>query len=82
MLITQRLEGDNLIKEEQYEKARDWFLSYLDKNPEDVHSLYVLARYYEYCEEDYAKAKEYLKRLYKITKIEEYKSHMEGLSDK
>ncbi|MEA4962119.1 hypothetical protein [Lutispora sp.] len=82
VLITQRLEGDNLIKEEQYEKARDWFLSYLDKNPEDVHSLYVLARYYEYCEEDYAKAKEYLKRLYKITKIEEYKSHMEGLSDK
>ncbi|MCQ1530044.1 tetratricopeptide repeat protein [Lutispora saccharofermentans] len=82
VLITQKLEGDNLIKAEQYEKARDWFLNYLDKNPEDVHSLYVLSRYYEYCEEDYAKAKEYLNRLYQITKIEEYKSHMEGLSDK
>ena len=82
VMVTQTLEGDNFIKAEQYEKAKDWFIDYLDKNPEDVHSLYVLARYYEYCEKDYAKAKEYLARLYEITKNEEYKNHMERLSDK
>lgn len=79
VLITQELEGDKLIKKEKYQEARDWFLNYLDKNPEDVHSLYVLARYYEYCEEDYAKAKEYLNRLYEITHSDEYTKQIERL---
>jgi tetratricopeptide (TPR) repeat protein len=79
VLVTQELEGDKLVKEEKYEEARDWFEDYLFKNPEDEHSLYVLARYYEYCEKNYDKAKEYLSRLYDITKKEEYKKQIERM---
>jgi tetratricopeptide (TPR) repeat protein len=79
VLVTQELEGDKLVKEEKYEEARDWFEDYLFKNPEDEHSLYVLARYYEYCEKNYDKAKEYLSRLYDITKKEEYKKQVERM---
>ena len=79
VLVTQELEGDKLVKEEKYEEARDWFEDYLFKNPEDEHSLYVLTRYYEYCEKNYDKAKEYLGRLYDITKKEEYKKQIERL---
>lgn len=79
VLITQELEGDKLIKQEKYEEARDWFLDYLSKNPEDEHSLYVLAQYYRYCENDNEKVKEYLSRLYEITKNQEYKEHIQQL---
>jgi len=79
VLATQELKGDKLIKEEKYEEARNWFEGYLIKYPEDEHSLYVLARYYEYCEKDYDKAKEYLSKLYDITKKEEYKKQIERM---
>ena len=79
VLVTQELEGDKLVKEEKYEEARDWFEDYLIRNPEDEHSLYVLARYYEYCEKNYDKAKEYLSKLYDITKKEEYKKQIERM---
>lgn len=81
VFITQELEGDKLIKQEKYKEARDWFIDYLDKNPEDVHSLYVLAQYYKYCEKDNEKVKEYLTRLYEITGMEEYKKRIEFLKD-
>ena len=79
VLVTQELEGDKLVKEEKYEEARNWFEGYLIKNPEDEHSLYVLARYYEYCEKNHDKAKEYLSKLYDITKKEEYKKQIERM---
>lgn len=74
VFITKELEGDKLIKQRKYQEARGWFLDYLDKNPENIHSLYVLAQYYKYCEKDNEKAKEYLTRLYEITGDEEYKT--------
>lgn len=80
--MTQELEGDKLVKEEKYQEARDWFENYLSKNPEDVHSLYVLSRYYEYCDKNYNKAEDYLTRLYEITNNEEYKRHIQRLYNK
>lgn len=79
VLVTQEFEGDKLVKEEKYKESRDWFEDYLIRNPEDEHSLYVLARYYEHCEKNYDKAKEYLGKLYDITKKEEYKKQIERL---
>lgn len=81
VFITQELEGDKLIKQEKYQEARDWFLDYLDKNPEDIHSLYVLAQYYKYCEKDNEKAKEYLTRLYEIIGMEEYLTQIKYLGN-
>lgn len=74
--------GDELLLARKYEAAIDAYQEQLQKNPQDIHSLLVLARLYQYGPKheasDPTKAAYYYKRLLKIVDLAEVR---EALAD-
>lgn len=70
-------EGDKKLLKRDYKAAIESYEKTLEKNPEDIHSLLMLARLYDFDEEHSSypytnkeKSKSYYKRLYEITNNE------------